>query len=167
SGVGPISESDVLLASASNAVVIAFHVPIEVNARDMAANSGVEIREYEIIYEVVEELRGALSGLLAPTLEERIVATLEVRQTFSSSRTGMIAGCFVQDGKIVRNNQVRLKREEEVLWKGAISSLRRFKDDVREVGEGFECGISLDGFDEVTEGDLIEAIEVVEIARSL
>ncbi|HJP30708.1 MAG TPA: translation initiation factor IF-2 [Candidatus Latescibacteria bacterium] len=167
SAVGPVSESDVLLASASEAIIIAFHVTIENSARDTAETSGVEIREYSIIYEVIEELRGALSGLLAPSLEERIVGTIEVRQMFSSSRAGNIAGSIVRDGRITRSSKVRLRRDGEVVWEGQISSLRRFKDDVREVLEGFECGVSLEGRNDVIEGDLIEAVEVVETARTL
>ena len=167
SSVGTVTESDILLASASRAIIIAFHVPIDPSARKIAEDEGVEIREYSIIYEVIEELRAALSGLLTPTQEERVVGTLEVREVFSSSRAGTIAGCYVQNGNITRNHKVRLRRVEEVVWEGAISSLRRFKDDVREVAEGFECGVSLEGFNAVENGDLIEAIEVVETARSL
>jgi translation initiation factor IF-2 len=165
--VGPVSESDVLLASASEAIIIAFHVDIETSAKQMAEDQGVEIREYSIIYEVIEELRAALSGLLAPSLEERVVGTIEVRQIFSSSRAGNIAGSIVREGKVMRNNKVRLRREGEVVWEGNISSLRRFKDDVREVLEGFECGISLEGRNDIIEGDLIEAVEIFETARTL
>lgn len=167
SGVGPVSESDVLLASASAAIIIAFHVSIEPSARNMAEDSGVEVREYSIIYEIIEELRGALSGMLAPSLEERIIGTIEVRQMFSSSRSGAIAGSVVRDGKVTRSNKVRLRRDGEIVWEGQIASLRRFKDDVREVLEGFECGVSLEGRNDVIEGDLIEAVEIVETARSL
>ncbi len=165
--VGPVSDNDVMLASASGAVIIAFHVTIESSASAMAEENGVEIREYSVIYEVVEELRAALAGLLAPSLEERIIGTVEVRQLFSSSRAGNIAGCYVQDGRIARSSTVRLRREEEIVWEGRIASLRRFKDDVREVLEGFECGISLEGHNDVREGDLIEAVDVVETMRTL
>ncbi len=165
--VGPVSDNDVMLASASGAVIIAFHVDIDNSARATAENSGVEVREYSVIYEVVAELRAALSGLLSPSLEERIVGTVEVRQVFESSRAGNIAGCYVQDGRIARSSKVRLRREQEILWEGRISSLRRFKDDVREVLEGFECGISLEGHNDVREGDLIESVDVVETARTL
>ena len=167
SAVGPVSDNDVLLASASNAVIIAFHVTIENSAREMAEENGVEIREYTVIYEAIEELRAALEGLLAPSREERIIGTIEVRQMFSSSRSGNIAGCYVQGGRVARSNKVRLRRGEEIVWEGQIASLRRFKDDVREVLEGFECGVSLEGHNDVHEGDLIEAIEVVETARTL
>jgi translation initiation factor IF-2 len=162
-----VTESDILLASASKAIIIAFHVQIDPSARKIADDEGVEIREYSIIYEVIEELRAALSGLLTPTKEERVVGTLEVREVFSSSKSGSIAGCYVQGGNVTRNHKVRLRRAEEVVWDGTISSLRRFKDDVREVSEGFECGVSLEGFNAIENGDLIEAIEIVETARSL
>ncbi len=167
SGVGQISESDVLLAAASDAIIIAFHVPTEAKAREVAARDGVDIRNYEVIYEVFEELRAALSGLLAPELQERVIGTVEIRQIFSSSRDGKIGGCYVQSGKITRNNQVRVMRDGESVFEGGIASLRRFKDDVREVLEGFECGVAVAGFDEIVEGDSLEVLEVVESARSL
>ena len=126
-----------------------------------------EIRNYKIIYEVVEEIRAALAGLLAPSTEEHVIGTAEVRQTFSSSRTGNIAGCMVNNGQIIRANNVRVLRDGEKVFSGSLSSLRRFKDDVREVNEGFECGIGLEGFNEIKEGDVIESIEIVETLRTL
>ena len=167
SGVGQVSESDVLLAAASDAIVIAFHVSTEAKAREIATRDGVDIRNYQVIYEVFEELRAALSGLLAPELQERIIGTVEIRQIFSSSRDGKIGGCYVQSGKITRNNKVRVMRDGESVFEGSISSLRRFKDDVREVLEGFECGVAVAGFDDILEGDSLEVLEVVEAARSL
>ena len=167
SAVGPISETDVLLASASDAIIIAFRVQTETMARETAARSGVEIRQYKVIYEVIEEIRAALSGLLAPSLDERIIGAAQVRQVFSSSRFGTIAGCMIQKGKINRNSQIRVLREGEPVYKGVLSSLKRFKDDVREVLEGFECGIGIEGFDRIQEGDIIESLEVIETARSL
>ena len=167
SGVGQVSESDVLLAAASDAIVIAFHVPTESKAREVAARDGVDIRNYEVIYEVFEELRSALSGLLAPELQERVIGTVEIRQIFSSSRDGRIGGCYVQSGKITRNNKVRVVRHGEPVFEGGVASLRRFKDDVREVLEGFECGVAVAGFDDIAEGDSLEVLEVVESARSL
>ncbi len=133
----------------------------------MAEKNGVEIRHYKVIYEVLEEVKAALTGLLAPSLEERLIGSLEVREIFSSSRMGTIAGCMVNSGKITRNHKVRIVREDEVLFKGGISSLRRFKDDVREVLEGFECGVGVEGFEEILEGDKIEVVEVIETARTL
>jgi len=165
--VGAISESDVLLAAASEAIIIGFHVQTEPSARELSQSEGVEIRNYKIIYEVVEEIRAALAGLLAPSTEEQIVGSAEVRQMFSSSRTGNIAGCMVNNGQIIRANNVRVLRDGEKIFSGGLSSLRRFKDDVREVNEGFECGIGLDGFNEIKEGDIIESIEIIETLRSL
>jgi len=166
-GVGAISESDVLLASASSAIILGFHVQIDPTAREVAQQEGVEVRSYKVIYEVVEEVRAALSGLLAPTYEEQVVGKAEVRQVFSSSRAGTIAGCMVQNGQIARNNQVRVVRDGEVVFTGAIASLRRFKDDVREVNDGFECGIGIEGFNAIEEGDIIEALVMVETVRTL
>jgi len=167
SGVGSISESDVLLAAASKAIIIGFGIQPDPPAREMAQRDGVEIRLYDIIYEVIEEIRAGLSGLLAPDVQVRVAGMAQVRQVFRSSRAGSIAGCIIQQGKIVRNNKVRLLRGGEALFEGELSSLRRFKDDVREVLEGFECGISLEGFNDLQEDDIIEALEVVETARTL
>ncbi|MBI2503111.1 MAG: translation initiation factor IF-2 [Candidatus Latescibacteria bacterium] len=167
SGVGPISESDVLLASASNAIIIGFRVQPDASARSMATRYGVDIHYYEIIYEVVEELRAALAGLLSPEVQERVTGVLQVRQVFSSSRMGTIAGCMVQKGKISRSSRVRVRRGNAVVFNGGVASLRRFKDDVREVAEGYECGVGVEGFDDIKVEDLIEVIEVVESARAL
>ena len=166
SGVGSISESDVLLASASKAVIIGFRVQTEASARDIALRDGVEIRLYKVIYEIIEEVRAGLAGLLAPAQEERVLGSAQVRQTFAS-RTGTVAGCLVQKGKVTRNNSARVLRDGEEIFKGDIASLRRFKDDVREVLEGFECGIGIQGFDDVQENDIIESLEIIEVARSL
>ncbi len=167
SGVGAISESDVLLASASSAIILGFHVQTDPATREIAQFEGVEIRNYKVIYEVVEEVRAALAGLLAPSYEEQVVGSAEVRQVFSSSRAGTIAGCMVQNGRISRNNQVRVTRDGEAVFTGSIASLRRFKDDVREVNEGFECGIGIEGFNAIEEGDIIQALVMVETVRTL
>ena len=167
SAVGPISESDVLLASASNAIIIGFNVPTETTAREVAVQSGVDIRNYSIIYEVIEELRAALTGLLSPQLDVKVIGEVQVRQVFSSSRTGNIAGCMVRSGKITRNHRVRVMRAGENVFEGDISSLRRFKDDVREVLEGYECGVGLQGWDDIAEEDVVEVLEVVSSARTL
>ena len=167
SDVGSINESDVLLASASNAIIIAFRVATDPQARAMSSQEGVDIREYDVIYEVIEELRAALQGLLAPEVQTRVVGVVEVRETFSSSRAGNIAGCHVQKGKIGRDSRIRVQREGETVYEGGLASLRRFKDDVREVLEGYECGLAVEGFDDVQIGDLLEAIEFVESARTL
>ncbi len=167
SGVGPITEADVLLASASGAVIIGFHVSISPHVREIAKREGVEIRNYKVIYEVIEEIRAALSGMLAPTVAENVVGEAEVRQIFRSSRIGTIAGCMMRDGRITRSHTVRVLRNGDQVFKGGVASLRRFKDDVREVSEGFECGIGLEGYNDLEEGDLIQALEVVETARTL
>lgn len=167
SAVGAISESDVLLAAASSAILIGFHVQTEPSARDLAAQEGVDIRNYRVIYEVIEEVRAALSGLLAPTMDEQVVGRAEIRQIFTASRTGTIGGCMVQSGTIARNNQVRIMREGESVFTGELASLRRFKDDVREVAEGFECGMGFEGFNDLQEGDIVEALVFVETARTL
>ncbi len=166
-GVGGISETDVLLAAASNAVIVGFHVRPNLNARRLAEHEKVDIRLYNIIYDAINEVRNALEGLLAPTLSEEVTATIEVRETFKVPKIGMIAGCYVTDGKVVRNNKVRLLRDGVSIFDGGLASLRRFKDDVREVEQGFECGIGLENFNDLKVGDIIEAYKVVETKRKL
>jgi translation initiation factor IF-2 len=166
-GVGGINESDVLLAAASNAIIIGFHVKPDTSARELSIQEQVDVRFYRIIYEAVEDVRAALSGMLTPEVSERIVGTAEVRNTFRIPKIGVIAGCYVKSGAIGRSASVRLLRDSVVIYEGSIASLKRFKDDVREVGTGFECGIGLSGFDDVQVHDLIEAFDVVETARTL
>jgi translation initiation factor IF-2 len=166
-GVGAISESDVLLASASNAIIIGFRVRPNLNARKLAESEDVDIRMYDIIYDAIEDVRDALEGMLRPEIKEKINSTVLVREVFRVSRVGVIAGCYVQDGRINRNARVRLLRDGIVIFTGGISSLKRFKDDVRDVETGFECGISLDGFNDIKIGDVIESFEQVEVKRSL
>jgi translation initiation factor IF-2 len=166
-GVGAISESDVLLAAASNAVIIGFHVRPNLNARRLAEHEKVDIRLYNIIYDAINEVRNALEGLLAPTLSEEVTATVEVRETFKVPKIGTIAGCYVTDGKVVRNNKVRLLRDGIAIFDGTFASLKRFKDDVREVEQGFECGIGLENFNDIKVGDIIEAYKVIETKRTL
>jgi translation initiation factor IF-2 len=166
-GLGQISESDVLLAAASEAIIVGFHVRPDPRARELANREKVDIRLYQIIYEAVEEVKSAMSGLLKPEQKEVVLGSAEVRRVFEISRTGRIAGCMVVAGNIPRSASVRLIRNQDVLWTGRLGSLKRFKDDVREVASGFECGIGLDGFDDLQEGDLIEAFEVKEMARKL
>ncbi|MCI0707739.1 MAG: translation initiation factor IF-2 [Ignavibacteriae bacterium] len=166
-GVGGISEGDVLLAAASRAVIIGFHVRPNLNARRLAEKEEVEIRLYGIIYDAINDVRNALEGMLAPTISEEVTATVEVRDTFKIPKVGMIAGCYVKDGTIVRNNKIRLVRDGVVAFEGTISSLKRFKDDVREVAEGFECGIALEGYNDLKVGDIIEAFKLVETKRKL
>jgi len=166
-GVGEISESDVLLAMASDAVIVGFHVRPNMKARQLAQKENVDIRNYNIIYDAIDDVRKALEGLLRPTVSEEVLATLEVREVFKISKIGTIAGCYVREGKIARNNKVRLIRNGIEIYDGTISSLKRFKDDVKEVEEGFECGIGLDDFNDIKIGDVIEAYRLVEIKRKL
>ena len=166
-GVGGITESDVMLASASNGVIIGFNVRPVGDARQVADREGVEIRTYSVIYKVVEELRQAMEGLLQPEDVETTVATLEVRQTFKASRVGMIAGCMVTEGTARRGATARLVRDGTIVYDGRIASLRRFKDDVREVTQGMECGIVLENYADVKEGDIIEVYEVRQVEKSL
>ncbi|MBR9975746.1 MAG: translation initiation factor IF-2 [Bacteroidetes bacterium] len=165
--VGAISESDVLLASASNAIIIGFRVRPNLNARKLAETEDVDIRMYEIIYDAIEDVRNALEGMLRPEIKEKVNATVLVRDVFKISKVGTIAGCYVQDGKINRNSRIRLLRDGIVMFTGSIESLKRFKDDVREVESGFECGISLAGFNDIKVGDVVESFEQVEVKRSL
>ncbi|HEX9829828.1 MAG TPA: translation initiation factor IF-2, partial [Bacteroidota bacterium] len=166
-GVGGISEGDVLLAAASRAVIIGFHVRPNLNARRLAQQEEVEIRLYNIIYDAINDVRNALEGMLAPTISEEVTATVEVRDTFKIPKVGMIAGCYVKDGTIIRNNRIRLVRDGVVAFEGTIASLKRFKEDVREVAENFECGIALEGFNDIKVGDIIEAYKTVETKRKL
>ena len=166
-GVGQISESDVLLAAASNAVIVGFHVRPDPKARELANREKVDIRLYQVIYEAVEDLKKALAGLLRPEIKETVTGTAEVRNVFSLSKAGTVAGCLVVSGTIVRSSKARLVRKNDVIFDGRFASLKRFKDDVREVQAGFECGIGLEGFDNIQVGDLIEAYLLEELARTL
>ncbi|TCS73164.1 translation initiation factor IF-2 [Effusibacillus lacus] len=156
-GVGAVTESDILLATASNAIVIGFNVRPEPNAARMAESEKVDIRLYRVIYEAIEELESAMKGMLDPEFKEVIQGRVEVRQTFKVSKVGTIAGCYVTDGKITRNSQVRVLRDGIVIFEGKLDSLKRFKDDVREVASGYECGLTVENFNDIKEGDVIEA----------
>jgi len=166
-GVGAISESDVLLASASGAIIIGFNVRPTTKARELAAKENVDIRSYEIIYDIVEDVKSALEGFLKPTISEEIVGTVEIRQTFRVPKIGMIAGCYVLSGKILRNNKIKLYRDDRLVHDGRISSLKRFKDDVKEVSAGFECGLSIENYDDLKVNDIIEVYEIIETKRTL
>ncbi len=166
-GVGGISESDVLLASASEAIIIGFHVRPNLNARKLAETQNVDIRLYSVIYDAINEVKSALEGLLSPVLSEEIVATLEVRDTFKVPKFGTVAGCYVHDGKITRNSRVRLVRDGIVVHEGEIATLKRFKDDVREVDSGYECGLNIANFNDIKVGDTIEAFKIVETKKKL
>lgn len=165
--VGEISESDVLLAAASNAIIIGFHVRPNLKARKLAEKEGVDVRTYQIIYDTVNEIRLALEGMLKPEQKEIITGTVEVREIFKISKIGVIAGCYVQDGKITRNDKVRVLRDGLEVYTGSLSSLRRLKEDVREVEQGFECGITLENLNDIKQGDVIEAYKMVEVKRRL
>jgi translation initiation factor IF-2 len=165
-GIGGITENDVQLAAASSATIIGFNVRPDKRARELAENSDVEVRNYEIIYKLLEDIEAAMLGLLSPVYEEVVTGEAEVREIFRVPRIGAIAGCMVREGRITRGSKVRFLREGTVIWKGAINSLRRFKDDAREVQAGFECGIGLSDFQDLHSGDIIETYEEREIPRT-
>jgi translation initiation factor IF-2 len=167
SGAGAITEHDVDLAKTASAIVVGFNVRPNANARELAEREGVDIRLYRVIYDAIDDVKAALSGMLKPEERESILGEAEIRQTFRVPRLGVIAGCYVTRGTIRRNAQVRLIRDGVVVYEGRVASLRRFKDDVAEVREGFECGIGLENFQDVKEGDVIEAFEVEEFARQI
>jgi len=166
SGVGAITESDIILASASNAIVIGFNVRPEPNARAMAEQEKVDLRLHRVIYDVIEEIESAMKGMLDPEYEEKVVGTAEVRQIFKVSKVGTIAGCYVTSGKVVRDGKARLIRDGVVIHEGEVDTLRRFKDDVREVAQGYECGMTLKNFNDIKEGDIIEIYVVEEVERA-
>jgi translation initiation factor IF-2 len=165
-GVGGVTKDDIQLAVATNATIIGFNVRPDRLAREMASQEGVEIRSYEIIYKLIEDIESAMVGMLAPEFEEIVTGDAEVREIFRVPRIGAIAGCYVTNGTITRGSKVRFLREGTIIWKGAINSLKRFKDDVREVQSGFECGIGLTDFQDLKQGDIIETFEEREIPRT-
>jgi translation initiation factor IF-2 len=165
--VGGITESDVNLAMASRAVIIGFNTRADATARKLIESSGVDIRYYNIIYDAVEEVKNALTGMLAPERKENVLGLVEVRQVFRISKVGTVAGCYVLEGQVKRGAQVRILRDNVVIHTGELDSLKRFKDDVREVKSGFECGTSVKNFNDLKEGDHLEVFEVLEVARSL
>jgi translation initiation factor IF-2 len=165
--VGQISESDVLLASASDAIIIGFQVRPSGGARKLAEAEQIDIRLYSIIYDAINEIKAAMEGMLAPTFEEKIVANVEIRETFKISKVGTIAGCMVLDGKINRNSKIRIIRDGVVIYTGELASLKRFKDDVKEVSTGYECGLNINNFNNIEVGDIVEAYENVEVKRKL
>ncbi|TGN29443.1 translation initiation factor IF-2 [Empedobacter tilapiae] len=166
-GVGQITESDVLLASASDAIIIGFNVRPGVSAREIADKEEVEIRTYSIIYAAIEEIKEAMEGMLSPELKEQVTGNIEVRETFKVTKVGTIAGCMVLDGKVYRNSNVRIIRDGVVIHDGELASLKRFKDDVKEVNKGYECGLNIKNFNDIQVGDIIEAYETVEVKKKL
>jgi len=165
--VGAISESDVLLASASNAIIVGFQVRPTTPARKLAEVEEIDIRLYSIIYDAINEIKAAMEGMLAPEFEEKIVCNIEIREVFKITKVGTIAGCYVLDGKVTRNTKVRIIRDGIVIHTGSLGSLKRFKDDVKEVGSGYECGLNIEGFNDINVGDLVEGYEMVEIKAKL
>ena len=164
-GVGAINESDVILASASNAIIIGFNVRPDATAKDIAEREGVDVRLYRVIYNAIEDVEAAMKGMLDPVFEEKILGHAEVRQTFKASGVGTIAGAYVQDGIFERNCSVRLIRDGIVVFDGPLASLKRFKDDVKEVRAGYECGFVFENYNDIKEGDNVEAYKMVEIER--
>jgi translation initiation factor IF-2 len=167
SGVGAITESDVLLGAASNAIIVGFNVRPERGVADIAAREGVDLRLYTVIYQLIDEFKQAMLGRLEPEFRETALGQAEVRDTFRIPRVGAIAGCYVTDGKITRNAKVRLVRDSVIVFEGRVGSLRRFKEDVPEVQQGFECGIGIANFNDVKVGDVIEAFEMEELEVAL
>ena len=165
--VGAITESDVLLASASDAIIIGFNVKPTLSARKLSEKEQVDIRFYSIIYDAINDLKDAMEGMLSIKFEEENTGDAEVRETFKISRMGTIAGCMVTSGKIFRNSKVRVLRAEEILFDGKLLSLKRFKDDVKEVAKGYDCGIQINEFNDLQEGDIIQCYQEVEVKRKL
>src|SRR5680860_667934 len=166
-GVGAITESDVLLASASDAIIIGFNVRPSGNARTLAENEEIDIRTYSIIYDAINDLRDAMEGMLSPEVKEEITGNVEIREVFKISKIGTIAGCMVVSGKILRNSKIRIIRDGVVIHSGELSSLKRFKDDAKEVSKGYDCGIQIKNFNDIEIGDLIEAYHEVEVKKKL
>ena len=164
-GVGAINESDVTLASASNAIIIGFNVRPDNQAKQIAEQENVDMRLYRVIYNAIEDIEAAMKGMLEPTFQEKIIGHAEVRQTYKVSGVGTIIGGYVQDGKIIRGCKVRLLRDNVVIHDGELASLKRFKDDVKEVNTGYECGMSFEKYNDIKEGDQIEAYIMEEVPR--
>jgi translation initiation factor IF-2 len=165
SGVGAITESDIMLADASDAIVIGFNVRPEPKAKSLAEQVKVDVRLYRVIYQAIEEINAARVGMLAPTIEEHDTARIEIRELFKVPKIGVIAGCLVQEGEVSRDDQVRIVRQGAIVFDGKLHSLRRFKDDVKSVKAGYECGIGIEGFQDIKEGDIIETYKTISVAR--
>jgi translation initiation factor IF-2 len=166
-GVGQISESDVILAAASDAIIVGFQVRPSLPARKSAEKEGVDIRLYSIIYDAIAEVKAAMEGMLSPEIKEEITANVEVREVFKISKVGVVAGCIVKDGKIKRGNKIRLIRDGIVIHTGELGSLKRFKDDVKEIAQGYECGLNINNFNDIKIGDIVEAFEEIEVKQTL
>jgi translation initiation factor IF-2 len=166
-GVGAITESDVLLASASDAIIIGFNVRPMGNARIVAEKEEIDIRTYSIIYDAINDLKDAMEGMLSPVMKEEVTGNAEIRETFKISKIGTIAGCMVTSGKIFRNSQIRLIRDGVVVFTGELASLKRFKDDVKEVSKGYDCGLQIKNYNDIREGDIVEAFQEVAVKKKL
>ncbi len=164
-GVGSINESDVALAAASNAIIIGFNVRPDATAKSSADQEKVDLRLYKVIYQAIEDVEAAMRGMLEPIYEEKVIGHAEVRQIFKASGVGTIAGSYVKDGKFIRGCKIRITRDSEQIYEGALASLKRFKDDVKEVNTGYECGLVFEKFNDVKEGDYVEAYDMVEVSR--
>ena len=162
-GVGAINESDVMLAATSNAIIVGFNVRPDNAARDSIARSKVDVRMYRVIYDAIDEIKAAMKGMLAPKFREAAIGQAEIRQVYKVSGVGSIAGCYVQEGKIQRNCQVRIVRDGIVIHEGQLASLQRFKDSVKEVASGYECGLSIEKYNDIKEGDIVEAFIMEQI----
>jgi translation initiation factor IF-2 len=165
--VGQITESDVLLASASDAIIVGFQVRPAASARKLADHEEIDIRHYNVIYKAIDEIKAAMEGMLAPEFEEKVTSNIEVREVFKISKVGSVAGCYVLDGKVARDHKVRVIREGVVVYEGELAQLKRFKDDVKEVNKGYECGVQIKNYNDVREGDILECYQEVEIKRKL
>jgi translation initiation factor IF-2 len=166
-GVGQISESDVILAAASDAIIVGFQVRPSQSARRLAEKEGVDIRLYSIIYDAIEEVKSAMEGMLSPEIKEEITANVEIQEVFKITKVGTVAGCLVREGKIKRGNKIRLIRDGIVIYSGELGSLKRFKDDVKEVSQGYECGLNIHNFNDIKIGDIVEAFEEIEVKQTL
>ena len=164
-GVGSINESDVAFAAASNAIIIGFNVRPDATAKSSADQEKVDLRLYKVIYQAIEDVEAAMRGMLEPIYEEKVIGHAEVRQIFKASGVGTIAGSYVKDGKFIRGCKIRITRDSEQIYEGALASLKRFKDDVKEVNTGYECGLVFEKFNDVKEGDYVEAYDMVEVSR--
>ncbi|TFQ24714.1 translation initiation factor IF-2, partial [Escherichia coli] len=167
SGVGGITETDATLAAASNAIILGFNVRADASARRLIESESVDLRYYSVIYSLIDEIKQAMSGMLAPEFKQEIMGLAEVRDVFRSPKFGAIAGCMVTEGTIKRNNPIRVLRDNVVIYEGELESLRRFKDDVAEVRNGMECGIGVKNYNDVRPGDMIEVFQVIEVQRTI
>ena len=165
SGVGTVTESDIMLANTSNAIIIGFNVRPSTNITTMAEREKVEIRTYRVIYEIIDDIEAAMKGMLDPVYKEVVMGKIEIRETFKVPGVGIIGGAYVLEGKVQRNAQIRLVRDGIVIHEGKISSLKRFKDDAKEVAQGYECGIGIENYNDIKESDIIEAFKMEEIER--